>query len=379
MERINPYLNNIAYYLILIFAFVLMLSNALASTLAGLIFLIWIAQTLAYRRKAWLKFPLFKPICALIGFKLIVLAVMGYTGNFGRVLGQLSFPLIYFTIPAIVVTAERRRRVLWMIISGAILAASIGIIKYILGMEPRISSLVAGTYTLATFLTLVICIILSMVAYAKSLKEYFFWCLVSLPVFIGVFLTFVRSVYAAVVGLLLSIAFMKRRILFILFMAALVSGIVLLSPKVYQRLQYRFNTKAENPLSDRDVLFKKAVHQSQNLGFFGNGLNSFKKLVDSKNDPQIKSKNVISWHSMYFEPLLDGGPLLLLAILGVIFTQFRHSLALFRKSRDQEQKSYQLGVVFALLSIIIMGFFADILKDPIISMLTWLLFGLSLI
>jgi hypothetical protein len=43
----------------MVFAFVLMLSNALAAILAGAIVLIWMAQTLAYRRKTWLQFPLF--------------------------------------------------------------------------------------------------------------------------------------------------------------------------------------------------------------------------------------------------------------------------------------------------------------------------------
>lgn len=378
MERINPYLNNIAYYLVLVFAFVLMLSNALAATLAGAIFLIWMAQALAYRRKAWLKFPLFKPICALVGFKIIVIIVMGYYGNFERVIGQLAFPLIYFTLPAIVVTAERRRRVIWMIISGAILAAGIGIIKYILGMQPRISSLVAGPYTLATYLALVVCIVLSMVIYAKSLKEYFFWCLVSLPIFVGVILTYVRSAYMAVTASILSIAFLRQRKILII-MAVLVAGIILVSPSISNRIQNRFDFNAHYAFSDRDVLFERAVQQSQSLGFFGNGINSFKTLVDVKNDPKIRSKTIASWHSMYFEPLLDGGPLLLLAILSVLFSQAKYSLALFRKSRDQEQKSYQLCIIFVLLSIFIMGFFADILKDPIIAMLCWLLFGLSMI
>jgi hypothetical protein len=378
VERINPYLNNIAYYLVLVYAFVLMLSNALAATLAGLIFLIWLAQALAYRRKAWLKFPLFKPICALVGFKLIVLIVVGYYGNFGKIVGQLAFPLIYFTLPAIVVTAERRRRVVWMLITGAILASGIGIIKYILGLEPRISSIVAGPYTLASYLAIVTGIILAMVIYAKSLKEYFFWCLVSLPVFIGVILTYVRSAYMAVVACVLSIALLKQRKLLIL-IAIIIAGIVMVSPSIYHRILNRFDFNANYAFSDRDVLLKKAIFQCQHLGFFGNGINSFKAIIDVKNDPEIKSKTVANWHSMYFEPLLDGGPLLLLAILSVLFTQARFSLALFRKSRDPEQKIYQLGILFVLLSVFIMGFFADIFKDPIITMQCWLLFGLSMI
>jgi hypothetical protein len=378
VERINPYLNNIAYYLVLVFAFVLMLSNALAATLAGVIFLIWLAQALAYRRKAWLKFPLFKPICALVGFKVIVLVVMGYYGSFGKIAGQLAFPLIYFTLPAIVVTAERRRRVIWMMITGAILAAGIGIIKYILGIEPRISSIVAGPYTLASYLAIVTGIMLAMVIYSKSLKEFFFWCLVSLPIFIGVILTYVRSAYMAVAASVLSIVFLKQR-KYLILIAVIIAGLVFASPAIYHRILNRFDFNANYAFSDRDVLLKKAIAQSQKLEFFGNGINSFKTLVDVKNDPDIKSKTIANWHSMYFEPLLDGGPLLLLAILAVLFSQARFSMALFRKSRDPEQKIFQLGILFVILSVFIMGFFADIFKDPIITMQCWLLFGLSLI
>jgi hypothetical protein len=378
VERINPYLNNIAYYMVLVFAFVLMLSNALAAALAGCVFLIWLAQALAYRRKAWLKFPLFKPICALIGFKIIILIVVGYHGNFGRVLGQLAFPLIYFTLPAIVVTAERRRRVVWMIISGAVLASGIGIIKYILGLEPRISSIVSGTYTLATFLAIVTGIILAAVIYAKTIKEYLFWALISLPVFLGVILTYVRSAYLAVVASILSLVLLKQRKL-IIAIVSLIIGIILISPTIYHKVLNRFDFNANYAFSDRDVLFEKALHYSQNLSFFGYGINSFGAVTDVKNDPDIGNKTLTSWHSMYFEPLLDGGPLLLLAILSVLFSQARFSLALFRKSRDQEQKAFQLSIIFVLLSVILMGCFADVLKDPIIAMLCWLLFGLSLI
>ena len=66
MERTNPYLNNIAFYLLLVFSFVLMISNALAETIVFIILVIWIAQTLAYRRKEWLNYPLFMPLTSLI-------------------------------------------------------------------------------------------------------------------------------------------------------------------------------------------------------------------------------------------------------------------------------------------------------------------------
>ena len=46
MERVNPYLNNIAFYLVLLFAIVLPLSNALAEVIAVAILVIWIAQNI---------------------------------------------------------------------------------------------------------------------------------------------------------------------------------------------------------------------------------------------------------------------------------------------------------------------------------------------
>ena len=378
MERINPYLNNIAYYLVLIFALVLILSNALATTLAGIIVLIWLAQALAYRRKAWLKFPLFKPILALIGFKMIVLAVMGYAGNFGRVLDQLTMPLIYFTLPAIVVTAERRRRVIWLIISGAILASGIGIIKYILGIEPRITSIVSGIFTLGAFLTIVFGILLAMFTFAKSFKEHFFLLLVSIPIFVGVILTYMRSGYLAVVASVLSVGIFKARKLLLLALI-MIGGLVIISPSTTRSVFDRFNFHIEGALADRDFLFAEAVKQAQNLGFFGNGINSFKELPQIQEYNRVGAKHITNSHSMYFEPLLDGGPLLLAITLSIFFIQGRFSWALYRKSRDPEQKLFQLGILLVVLNLIIMGFFADPFKDPILEMLIWLLFGLSLV
>jgi hypothetical protein len=113
MERTNPYLNNIAFYLLLIYAVVMMHSNALAETLAVIIFMIWLAQTLAYRRREWLNYPLFMPLAALIIYKTIVLLVSGYQGKFGTAIEQATLPLIYFMVPTIVVTIDRRWRVIW--------------------------------------------------------------------------------------------------------------------------------------------------------------------------------------------------------------------------------------------------------------------------
>ncbi len=378
MERINPYLNNIAYYLVLVFAFVLMLSNALAATLAGAIFLIWMAQALAYRRKAWLKFPLFKPICALIGFKLIVIIVMGYHGKFGQVFGQLAFPLIYFTLPAIVVTAERRRRVLWMIISGAILAGGIGIIKYILGMEPRISSLVAGPFTLGAFMTIVFSLVVSMLIYAKTLRERFFTSLISIPIILAIILSYVRSAYLAVVTIIVSMGIFKLRKLLLIF-GIVILCIVYFSPDIKDKIINRFNPQAADILSDRDFLFKEAISKSTTLGFFGYGVNSFSSFPEVIEYNTIKMMRIGNCHNMYLEPLLDGGPILAFIILSIFVIQIQFSRAIHKKTKDYDQKTFQLGVLLAILSILIVGLFSDPLKDPILTMTIWLLFGLSLI
>lgn len=92
MERTNAYLNNVAFSLLMVFAFMLMLSNALVEVLALIILFIWIAQTVAYRRKNWLEYPLTIPILAFIGIKLLVILVSGYAGKINLIVEQMVLP-----------------------------------------------------------------------------------------------------------------------------------------------------------------------------------------------------------------------------------------------------------------------------------------------
>jgi len=76
---------------------------------------------------------------------------------------------------------------------------------------------------------------------------------------------------------------------------------------------------------------------------------------------------------------LDGGPFALLILIWLLFIQVRYSLARFRKTKDNEQKIFQLGILLLMLCIISVGFLDNALSDQIISMLIWMLLGLSII
>ncbi len=378
MERVNPYLNNIAFYLVLLFAIVLPLSNALAEAIAVAILVIWIAQNIAYRRKSWTKYPLFKPLCALIGFKLIVLLVSGYQGSFGSPFEQLTLPLLYFMVPAIVVNSQRRRKVMWLLIAGAILASGIGIIKYFSGIESRVSSIVSGYYTLASYLTVVLGLVLAMFVFSKKIGEKLFLGLVSLPFIAGIIFTFVRACYfvTGIFVLLLGILKDKRLLIPVVVVILL---LLMFSPQSINTVSQRFDFSSKEALSERDVLLQKGLSKVDDVGFFGYGINSFPALYNVLADPDIKDKSINTWHNMYLEFLLDGGPLLLLILLWILIAQARYSWAIYRKTQTEEQKTYQLGILLFIIYLVVVGFFADPLRDPIISMLTWLVLGLSLI
>jgi hypothetical protein len=378
MERVNPYLNDIAFYLVLLFAVVLILSNALAETIAVVVLVIWVAQTIAYRRRSWTKYPLFKPICALIGFKLIVLLVSGYQGSFGSPFEQLALPLIYFIVPAIVVTSERRRKVLWLLIAGAVLASGIGIIKYFFEVEPRVSSTVSGYYTLAIYLTVSLGLVLSLFVFAEKIEEKFFLGMVSFPLIGGIIFTFVRTCYFVVCLFVLLLGIVKDRKLLIPVLTAILL-LLIFSPQTFNTISQRFDFSSKAILSERDMLLEEGLSRAKNVGFFGYGINSFPALYDVLADPDIKDKSINSWHNMYLEFTLDGGPISLLILFWILIAQTRYSLARYRKSREREQESYQLGILLFILCLVVVGFFANPLRDPIISMLTWFVLSLSLI
>ncbi|OQX91418.1 MAG: hypothetical protein B6D58_08255 [candidate division Zixibacteria bacterium 4484_95] len=339
---------------------------------------IWIAQNIAYRRKSWTKYPLFKPLCALIGFKLIVLLVSGYQGSFGSPFEQLTLPLLYFMVPAIVVNSQRRRKVMWLLIAGAILASGIGIIKYFSGIESRVSSIVSGYYTLASYLTVVLGLVLAMFVFSKKIGEKLFLGLVSLPFIAGIIFTFVRACYfvTGIFVLLLGILKDKRLLIPVVVVILL---LLMFSPQSINTVSQRFDFSSKEALSERDVLLQKGLSKVDDVGFFGYGINSFPALYNVLADPDIKDKSINTWHNMYLEFLLDGGPLLLLILLWILIAQARYSWAIYRKTQTEEQKTYQLGILLFIIYLVVVGFFADPLRDPIISMLTWLVLGLSLI
>jgi O-antigen ligase len=379
MERTNPYLNNIAYFFLMVFAFVLMLSNALAEFMAALMLMIWIAQTLVYRRREWLNYPLFKPIAALIGFKFLVLISSGYDGKFGSVFEQLTLPLLYFIVPSIVVNSERRQKIIWLLIAGAILAAGIGIIKYSAGIDVRAESLVSGTYTLSIYLVFVLGLVLSMFVFTKNTVEKLFLALVTLPLVVGVVFTLTRICYAALGLYVLLLGIFKDRKLLII-VAAIAAIIYFYSPATLDAINRRFDYNNKKQFySYRDDVFNLAKLKIKEVGFFGNGINSFLELAVDSDSPDLRNKKLGSWHSMYYEYLFDGGPFALLILFWILFTQIRYSLARYRKSKDSEQKIFQLGILLMVLGIFVVGIFADLLRGPIISMLVWMMLGLSLI
>ncbi len=378
MERVNPYLNNFAFYLLLLMALILVLSNALAVTLACIIFVTWLMQTIAYRRHIYRDYPLFKLLCAFIVYKLLVLLIAGYENGFGRALSQIAFPLLYLVVPAIVVTAERRRNVIWLIIAGAIIASGYGLVKYHIGIESRISSFVSGYYTLGSYLCLVIGILLVMFANAGSFKERTFLGLVTVPLVAALILTYVRAAYLALFIVVIIIGLMKdRRVLAVL--ALVVIALIFIIPGTGAKVRQRLDFSAPNVLSERDILWSEGLSRAKDVPFFGYGINSFPALFDVKTDSRVEDKSISTWHNMYLEALLDGGPLSLIFQIALLLFQGRHSLAIYRRTRDPEKRMMHLIVLVVLVIVAVMGIFADVLRDPIISLFFWLILGLSII
>jgi O-antigen ligase len=304
--------------------------------------------------------------------------VSGYQGSFGSPFEQLTLPLIYFIVPAIVVTSERRRKVLWLLIAGAVLASGIGIIKYFFEVEPRVSSTVSGYYTLAIYLTVTLGLVLSLFVFAEKIGEKFFLGMISFPLIGGIIFTFVRTCYFVVCLFVLLLGIIKDRKLLIPVVAAVLL-LLIYSPQTVNTISQRFDFSSKDILSERDMLLEEGLSRAKNVGFFGYGINSFPALYDVSADPDIKDKSINSWHNMYLEFTLDGGPILLLILFWILIVQTRHSLAIYRKSREREQKTYQLGILLFILCLVVVGFFANPLRDPIISMLTWFVLSLSLI
>ncbi|MCP4580170.1 MAG: hypothetical protein GY839_01030 [candidate division Zixibacteria bacterium] len=379
MERTNPYLNNIAFYLLMLFAIVLILSNALAEFMAALMLMIWIAQSLAYRRREWINYPLFKPIAALILYKIIVLIASGYRGNIGVPLEQITLPFLYFIVPTIVVTVERRWKIVWLFISGAIIAAGIGTIKYLVGNDKVATSTVSGCYTLSNYLIIILGFLMVAFVFSKQARDKIFLGLISIPLIAGLIFTFTRAGYLVGAFYIIILGIFKDRKLFIP-VILIAASIYILSPSTVERLVQRFDISNKKQFySHRDDVIDFAKTKINEVGFFGYGINSYPDLAKDSDNPRINDLVLKTWHNLYLEYLFDGGPFALVILFWIIFSQVRYSLARYRKTKDIKQKSFQLGILMLILAIIVIGMFADPLRDPIISMLFWVLLGLSII
>lgn len=378
MERTNPYLNNIAFYLLLVFAFIIMISNALAATLITIILFIWITQTVAYRRLEWLDYPLFWPIAALIAYKTIVLLVSGYVGKFGASFEQIALPLIYFIVPTVVVTIERRRKVVWIFITGAVLVSGIGIIRYLMDISVRASSIISGVNTFAFFLTITLGLILSYFVHKKKYIEKLFYGLVSIPIFACIVLTMTRSVYGVVAVYMLFLGIFKDRKLLVPILI-LIPTFYFFMPGAIEKIQNRLDfSNTKHFFSYRDVLFEHSMAKIDEVGFFGYGINSFPEVIDIKSEPRLP-QSMPSWHNMYFEFLFDGGPFSLLILLWILIVQTRYSIERYRITKNNEQKIFQLGVLLLLICMVLVGFLDNPINDQIVSMYFWTLLGMSVL
>jgi O-antigen ligase len=379
MERTNPYLNNVAYYLLMIFAVVLMLSNALAETLAVIIILIWLAQSIAYRRKEWLNYPLFLPLVSLMIFKALVLLVSGYQGKPGAAFEQIALPLIYFVVPPIVVTFERRWTIIWLFITGAVLVSGISLIQFLLGLTPVAVSIISGPYTLAIFLGIALSLLLVIFAYQQKLSEKIFTAFIALPLFAALIFTITRTLYFVVGLMILILGIFKDRKLFVPFIVV-IPMLYLFFPgsvaKIYDKFDYSSTRKF---YSHRDRLIETGLAKVNEVDFFGHGINSFPVVAEEEIEAQKLSSRLTGWHNMYIETLLDGGPFALIILLWVLLAQVRYSWIKFRKTQDRSQKIYQLSMLLLIMCLILVGILDNPLSDQIIAMAVWMLLGLSVI
>ena len=114
------------------------------------------------------------------------------------------------------------------------------------------------------------------------------------------------------------------------------------------------------------------------LPFFGAGINS---LHAEPMDGESASENPLTKvkPGIYTETLIDSGPLALVFMFWLFIAQARYSFAKFRKTREPEQKMYQLSFLILIFSFMVIGVFSNNFSNPIISMLFWFYLGLSVI
>ncbi len=272
------------------------------------------------------------------------------------------FPMVAFS------RAFSSKRLLDLLILGAVVASLLGLFRFMTGVVERAAPYSGGYTTMALFEAAAIPIALTFFAEGKSSKRWFY---LSAAMIMGAGLLFSGTRagwFAAVIGILIVGFYLnkKRTAIGLLITIALLAAI----PQSRGLIIERFKADKEGGVtSGRTSLYIASLEPISGLPFWGYGPGSFKRLVPGSVLEEIGDTGIQSWHSTPLEVLLESGPLALIIFLGLATGPF---WACWRnRAKAPGNVNFRIAILSSLVALYLAGLTTNLLRDfMLLSLLT---------
>jgi O-antigen ligase len=260
-----------------------------------------------------------------------------------------------------------------VLLVGAVTVAVIGIAKYLLHLDVRASSTVAGYSALATHLAVAIALGLGIRVHSRifsrrGVDEIFLGIML-----VGLALTFSRGQWLAVAVVILLVGVWKSPKM-LAAVAAAALGLLMIFPEL--RLRAMTLLDPLNQSSERLTIWKGAILLFNERPFFGFGLDTFRAVFPLMHE--MKDKGVGSWHNDYLQVLVESGLVGLAIFLCLAGVLLYRSLSLYRRlnGTHDQAKGLSLGIFLTFVTFFTAIFFSSILIGPLAFMLFAFIMGL---
>lgn len=350
---------------------VLIFSTSAAQGFAFLSILLWIISFFQQKKTNLFRTFLGIAVALFIVFRLLSIPFSLDPFTSLRAAGKVFFYLIFFVIldNLEVENKKKLQKQLGIFFYTAVIAAGYGILKYLLGIENRISSTTSGHATLGMYLTATFAPILYLGHNCEWFPKRFIWWVVIGFISLGIILTFGRIHWLIAVLLvgIIGVKYERKMLLlsFLLFLGLLV---------FFQPFRERILT-LRSPLqesSGRNILWEDALGKLWRRPVLGYGLNSFKKVYTSWG----KLDGVYTWHNEFLQMYLESGILGLVSFLFLFGAIFFLAGKLSKEVVDPFYKDLVIALSFSFLTFFLTCFVGGFLLDPITSLQFFIFAGI---
>jgi lipopolysaccharide cholinephosphotransferase len=263
-----------------------------------------------------------------------------------------------------------------MFIIAAVIASCYGIITVLFGLKERATSLVSGYYTLGSYLTAIISILLVAGRSKIFEKKRWLWYFIIVILATGILLTLNRIHWGITILVFLIVGLIQERKLLVLATIGFII-VMFISPRVGQRLKETINFTTN--LSGRDVIWKGASMIWYDHPIIGYGPGTFLEVFPITS--QLEDVHVGGWHNDYLQVFIESGALGLLSLLWLIVTVYKRVLKFLRlQQADVLDRKLIVALTFGISTIFLSSLTGSAFLDILILMtMTYYLAFLSIL